>query len=58
MAPHADAEPEVVGDHRGPTYNLGSTDTAVRDGGLGIVVDPGVIQLGRQGAFVEGLRKV
>ena len=44
--------------HGGPTYNLGSTDTAVRDGGLSIVVDPGVIQLGRQGAFQEGLRKV
>jgi hypothetical protein len=40
------------------TSNLGSTDTAVGDGGLSIVVDPVVIQLGRQGAFQEGLRKV
>jgi hypothetical protein len=58
VAPHADAEPEAVGDHGGLTSNLGSTDTAVGDGGLSIVVDPVVIQLGRQGAFQEGLRKV
>ncbi len=49
-------EPEVGEAYGGLTFNLGSTNTVlVRDGGLNIVVDPGIIQLGRYGAFQKRL---
>ena len=38
------------------SFNLGSTNTVlIRDGDLNIVVDPGIIQLGRYGAFQKRL---
>jgi glyoxylase-like metal-dependent hydrolase (beta-lactamase superfamily II) len=49
-------EPEVGEVYGGLTFNLGSTNTVlIRDGGLNIVVDPGIIQLGRYGAFPKRL---
>jgi len=49
-------EPEVGEVYGGLTFNLGSTNTVlVRDEGLNIVVDPGIIQLGRYGAFPKRL---
>jgi len=40
-------------------FNLGSTNTVlVRDEGMNIVVDPGIIQLGRYGAFQARLAEV
>ncbi len=49
-------EPEVGEVYGGLTFNLGSTNTVlIRDEGLNIVVDPGIIQLGRYGAFPKRL---
>jgi len=49
-------EPEVGEVYGGLTFNLGSTNTVlVRDEGLNIIVDPGIIQLGRYGAFTKRL---
>jgi N-acyl homoserine lactone hydrolase len=49
-------EPEVGEVYCGLTFNLGSTNTVlVRDGGLNVIVDPGIIQLGRYGAFAKRL---
>jgi len=49
-------EPEVIEVYKGLTFNLGSTNTVlVRDEGMNIVVDPGIIQLGRYGAFQKRL---
>jgi glyoxylase-like metal-dependent hydrolase (beta-lactamase superfamily II) len=41
------------------TFNLGSTNTIlIRDGELNIVVDPGILQLGRYGAFQKRLAEL
>jgi glyoxylase-like metal-dependent hydrolase (beta-lactamase superfamily II) len=49
-------EPEVGEVYGDLTFNLGSTNTVlVRDEGLNVVVDPGIIQLGRYGAFPKRL---
>ena len=49
-------EPEVGEVYGGLTFNLGSTNTVlIRDGGLNVVVDPGILQLGRYGAFKKRL---
>ena len=49
-------EPEVGQVYGGLTFNLGSTNTVlIRDEGKKIVVDPGIIQLGRYGAFQKRL---
>ena len=49
-------EQEVLEAYGGLTFNLGSTNTVlVRDEGLNMVVDPGIIQLGRYGAFQKRL---
>jgi hydroxyacylglutathione hydrolase len=49
-------EPEVGEVYKGLTFNLGSTNTVlIRDEGKTIVVDPGIIQLGRYGAFQKRL---
>lgn len=49
-------EPEVGEVYEGLTFNLGSTNTVlIRDEGKTIVVDPGIIQLGRYGAFEKRL---
>lgn len=49
-------EPEVDKVYDGLTFNLGSTNTVlVRDEGMNIVIDPGIIQLGRYGAFQKRL---
>jgi glyoxylase-like metal-dependent hydrolase (beta-lactamase superfamily II) len=41
------------------TFNLGSTNTVlIRDEGLNIVVDPGILQLGRYGAFQKRLAEL
>ncbi|UCH58062.1 MAG: MBL fold metallo-hydrolase, partial [Candidatus Bathyarchaeota archaeon] len=38
------------------TFNLGSTNTVlIRDEGMNIIVDPGILQLGRYGAFQKRL---
>ncbi|MGD2142226.1 MAG: MBL fold metallo-hydrolase [Candidatus Bathyarchaeota archaeon] len=38
------------------TFNLGSTNTVlIRDEGVNIIVDPGILQLGRYGAFQKRL---
>ena len=51
-------EPEVGGIYGGRTFNLGSTNTVlIRDEGLNIIVDPGIIQLGRYGMFQRRLRE-
>ena len=49
-------EPEVGEVYGGLTFNLGSTNTVlIRDSGLNVVVDPGILQLGRYGAFKKRL---
>lgn len=49
-------EPEVGEVYDGLTFNLGSTNTVLlRDGRTNIIVDPGIIQLGRYGAFQKRL---
>ena len=51
----------VAGEHRAEvfetlTFNLGSTNTVlIRDGGMNVIVDPGILQLGRYGAFQKRL---
>jgi len=52
-------EPEVGEVYGGLVFNLGSTNTVlVRDEGVNIIVDPGIIQLGRYGAFAARLTEV
>jgi len=47
---------EIYGDLR---FNLGSTNTVlIRDGGENIIVDPGILQLGRYGALRARLAEV
>jgi len=49
-------EPEIAEIFETRTFNLGSTNTVlIRDGGLNIIVDPGILQLGRYGAFQKRL---
>lgn len=49
-------EREVGEAYGGKVFNLGSTNTLlIRDGEVNIVVDPGIIQLGRYGAFQSRL---
>ncbi|MCW3989681.1 MAG: MBL fold metallo-hydrolase [Candidatus Bathyarchaeota archaeon] len=49
-------EPEIADIFETRTFNLGSTNTIlIRDGGMNIVVDPGILQLGRYGAFQKRL---
>ena len=52
-------EPEIADIFETRTFNLGSTNTVlIRDGGLNIVVDPGILQLGRYGAFQKRLAEL
>jgi glyoxylase-like metal-dependent hydrolase (beta-lactamase superfamily II) len=52
-------EPEVREVYDGLVFNLGSTNTVlIRDEGMNIIVDPGIIQLGRYGAFTPRLAEV
>jgi len=52
-------EPEIGEAYRGLVFNLGSTNTVlIRDEGVKIVVDPGIIQLGRYGAFQSRLAEL
>ena len=44
--------PEIAEIFETLTFNLGSTITVlIRDGGMKVIVDPGILQLGRYGAF-------
>ena len=52
-------EPEIAEIFETRTFNLGSTNTVlIRDEGLNIVVDPGILQLGRYGAFQKRLAEL
>jgi glyoxylase-like metal-dependent hydrolase (beta-lactamase superfamily II) len=52
-------EPEITEIFETRTFNLGSTNTVlIRDGELNIVVDPGILQLGRYGAFQKRLAEL
>lgn len=49
-------KPEVGKVYGGLTFNIGSTNTVlIRDEGKNIIVDPGILQLGRYGAFPKRL---
>ncbi len=49
-------EPEIAEIFETLTFNLGSTNTVlIRDGGMNVIVDPGILQLGRYGAFQKRL---
>jgi len=49
-------EPEVGQVYDGQTFNIGSTNVVlVRDQGVNIIVDPGILQIGRYGAFPKRL---
>ncbi len=49
-------EPEVGQVYDGQTFNIGSTNVVlIRDQGVNIVVDPGILQIGRYGAFPKRL---
>jgi glyoxylase-like metal-dependent hydrolase (beta-lactamase superfamily II) len=52
-------EPEIAEIFETRTFNLGSTNTVlIRDEKMNIVVDPGILQLGRYGAFQKRLREL
>ena len=52
-------EPEIAEIFETRTFNLGSTNTVlIRDEGLNIVVDPGILQLGRYGALQKRLAEL
>ena len=52
-------EPEVAEIFQTLTLNLGSTNTVlIRDGGMNVIVDPGILQLGRYGAFQKRLAEL
>jgi len=52
-------EPEVAEIFETRTFNLGSTNTVlIRDGELNIIVDPGILQLGRYGVFQKRLTEL
>ena len=49
-------EPEVGEVYNGLTFNIGSTNTIlIRDENKNIIVDPGIMQIGRYGAFPKRL---
>jgi glyoxylase-like metal-dependent hydrolase (beta-lactamase superfamily II) len=49
-------EPEVGQVYGGQTFNIGSTNVVlIRDQGVNIIVDPGILQIGRYGAFPKRL---
>jgi len=49
-------EPEIAEIFETLTFNLGSTNTVlIRDEGMNVIVDPGILQLGRYGAFQKRL---
>jgi len=49
-------EPEVGQVYDGKTFNIGSTNVVlIRDQGKNIIVDPGIMQIGRYGAFPKRL---
>lgn len=49
-------EPEIGEVYEGLTFNIGSTNTVlIRDQDTNIIVDPGIIQIGRYGAFPKRL---
>ena len=49
-------EPEVGQVYHGQTFNIGSTNVVlIRDQGKNIMVDPGILQIGRYGAFPKRL---
>ena len=49
-------EPEVGQVYDGQTFNIGSTNVVlIRDQGKNIMVDPGILQIGRYGAFPKRL---
>jgi glyoxylase-like metal-dependent hydrolase (beta-lactamase superfamily II) len=49
-------EPEVGQVYEGKTFNIGSTNVVlIRDQGKNIIVDPGILQIGRYGAFPKRL---
>jgi len=49
-------EPEVGQVYAGQTFNIGSTNVVlIRDQGVNIIVDPGIMQIGRYGAFPKRL---
>ena len=51
-------EPEVGEVYSGRTFNIGSTNTVlVRDEGKNILIDPGILQLGRYGVFSKRLKE-
>jgi glyoxylase-like metal-dependent hydrolase (beta-lactamase superfamily II) len=51
-------EPEVGEVYSGQTFNIGSTNTVlIRDDGKNILVDPGILQLGRYGVFTKRLQE-
>ena len=52
-------EPEIAKVFKARTFNLGSTNTVlIRDSGVNIVVDPGILQLGRYGVFQKRLAEM
>lgn len=51
--------PEISEAYGGLVFNLGSTNTTlIRDEGLNILVDPGILQLGRYGAMQKRLEEL
>jgi glyoxylase-like metal-dependent hydrolase (beta-lactamase superfamily II) len=51
-------EPEVGEVYSGRTFNIGSTNTVlIRDNGKNILVDPGILQLGRYGVYTKRLQE-
>ena len=49
-------EPEIGQVYDGKTFNIGSTNVVlIRDQGKNIIVDPGILQIGRYGAFPKRL---
>lgn len=49
-------EPQIGQVYDGKTFNIGSTNVVlIRDQGKNIIVDPGILQIGRYGAFPKRL---
>ena len=49
-------EPQIGQVFEGKTFNIGSTNVIlIRDNGKNIIVDPGILQIGRYGAFPKRL---
>ena len=52
-------QPDIGSVYGKSVFNLGSTNTVlIKDGGKNIIVDPGIIQLGRYGALVARLAEI